>query len=474
MSDSYSIRLSKSSILASWIDSGRYIFSMMVALFISWSSDQAWVIVIIPIVALAMAVNIFLPIVQWATTVVTVTSAEISVRSGVFFSSIVTKKWDDCQSWEVSSSFGQARFNLVSIKLGDFSDPSSNMEISGIQSRVADRLQQQIPSEAQREELRTEVAVRSPKGGDLSHKSISDEDLRISYAPLDTLIAVTCNYQFLTIISCLFAAGSSIAEKLDNVAVLGIFPQLSGSHITIIAVIASVAVTVIGYSLRYRNLSFVSNGVKISIQHGALSSRRKTMNINDVEGIRVTANMVERVMKRYSVSILSSDTSAGHMDSRMTLRSITKENLEEIERKIWQPHPSSLRSSEPSLWRLVANTFSAVIVAIGTFFISINPVSGNYLVPLGVTMSVTLLYIVIFRTRATRVHQENSYTTLTRSMVRYEVLNFSDDALVGHKILAAGNITNRIRLVYVFMGGRITWPLMDSKVDPAMTGPAHI
>lgn len=484
-------RLPVQTVFASYLGSAPRYASMLLACYLAARGELEIRHVLPWVVGVVIAVGLTSPIISWLTTEVRVSPTTLRVKKGLLAASTIERRWEDCGSLEVETTAGQKLFGLATVKVGDHADSSANLTLQGVPADLVTAIRTAVDSgaggpvgaalpgaaaEAQAGAGPSSTGAEdgvdsSRKGGGASAPGGATggptpsgaegqwAPIVASYRWKDIAAATLCSYGIVVLLSGVLGGVFSLLGKIRDAG------ELAGRNVHIgplaiaAAVVLSLAVTVAATGFAFYGMRVVRTDSSLELRHGKISERSKSVRWDKITGLETTANLLELLLGRCSVTILSADSGTGSHGKKMTLRSLPRHRAWELARLV-APEADVVLPGPESVKGLALRHAAAVALLAGVGLGLWGGLRWPLLAAIAGALAGALLALAGFAVVSARFSRTDAGIVYSRVGLNSRALHLPTHAPLGRTRVSLGQQRILMDVYHVYAGSAMRLPVV--------------
>lgn len=445
-------RLPMRSIGARYIDSAGVYLSMTFFSFLAQKHQLAWRGYALYITLLVIGIGMVLPIFDWFSTRIEISRNGLRFRTGVVAKTEINLDFAKCGSVQLETTVGKKLLGLAALKINDYRHTEANILIDGLTLPVAN----QLISDIEKTKSGGTSADKAPDKYASAEQQPEKTKVILQYNLADIISASLFNYEVVILLASILIVAAQVADNFRDASELtGMVIIPDGMRTTLVLLLAIVLVTV-ATIVRFHSLRVVRGKNSMEITHGILVERSKSIHLSDIAGTSITANVLELIFNRRSVSIVSVDTGLGTNRKKMTLRSLPLVSavklLDEISPQAKEAIP------ERNDCKTVVLCQSIAIVSGVLFFWLLRSSVSIYTLPLlSVTLAISVSYV--FGVCFSSVQISNRGFIFRRCAFRSSAIYLSGRSNYGTTRIKLLQCPKTLLVYHLFLGHRMNFPV---------------
>lgn len=277
-----------------------------------------------PMVVLALLLlgGLVGPAYGWGSRRYAVTSTGLTEVRGLFRIQTRSLAWRDISSVEVLAPWNARPFGLRVVVLGADGSADSTIRIEGVPVADAEDISQSA-----------RLGHRGPRGGEdparvqtSRSQAPADEDRIHRSSSLDLIISSLCYGQAVVLAGAVVGAAVQIMELAGHSAeVVQALATRPGPVLALLCLVGLTAGAVLT-AVRFHGLTVAVEDGRTVLRHGLISTTTRIIGRDQVVGVQVRRNLVEMLLDRARVSLITADSSQ-QWDSNLALPSLSRRRI---------------------------------------------------------------------------------------------------------------------------------------------------
>ncbi|WP_170922679.1 PH domain-containing protein [Nesterenkonia sp. PF2B19] len=274
------------------------------------------------VLALLLLGGLVGPAYGWGSRRYAVTSTGLTEVRGLFRIQTRSLAWRDISSVEVLAPWNARPFGLRVVVLGADGSADSTIRIEGVPVADAEDISQSA-----------RLGHRGPRGGEdparvqtSRSQAPADEDRIHRSSSLDLIISSLCYGQAVVLAGAVVGAAVQIMELAGHSAeVVQALATRPGPVLALLCLVGLTAGAVLT-AVRFHGLTVAVEDGRTVLRHGLISTTTRIIGRDQVVGVQVRRNLVEMLLDRARVSLITADSSQ-QWDSNLALPSLSRRRI---------------------------------------------------------------------------------------------------------------------------------------------------
>ncbi|WP_206750142.1 PH domain-containing protein [Cryobacterium lyxosi] len=260
-----------------------------------WPGVWVWILVGPLILAHVVA-----PLYTRGTYHILVTPDEVSIRTGLFTIHTRTLEWQSVSALDVTSPWGLRLFGLSQVTLGQAGDGATRFEFPALDAATYAEVRRAWDAAKDHDRLPAIAAAE-----------LSTHEVIYRSSIVDLLIASIVYGQFALAGGALALSASDLLNSVGLSAVaqsvITVSPVVSALAIAAVVTAGGLVVS----AVRLHGFIAIKNREGITIRYGLINTKDRTIHSDAVSGVLLKRNLVESVIGRVRLSLLTRDSATG-------------------------------------------------------------------------------------------------------------------------------------------------------------------
>ena len=355
-------RLSGRSIASAYMESALLIFSSAAAASLYLTTSELWpgrwaLLAVLPLLIITLAE----PPWRYAFTRLDVADDHLRVSTGIIVPSERTMRWSDMASFEVRQSWANRLVGTYVLTIAQSGDERNRMRLHGVSARTRDVV-------AALFEERGGAAVRPAGGGAVT--PAPDEEWAVPSelvhrsSPAELVLAGLSFGQFAVL------GGAATLTVVDLIETFGLIGGLqAGIAAAPLPMAVAIVAAVLAAGLALTVIRFAGFEVRrardgaLEISYGLIARNHRRIDPRSVVGIVVQRNIVETLLGRVRLWLLTTDSSS-QLGGNLLLPALPRRIVRDVVRRSFPLEAAAIGLDDPSRWALLRQVSILVVTMI--------------------------------------------------------------------------------------------------------------